>query len=411
MDKIRRNQNSVKNWLALIIIIAGFCLAYPSTAEAAVVVSGSVSVGTAEFVSQITVPHTTPSGTNRLMLVGISYNNDGLETVTSVTYNGVDMGPAVGTVIDSDDAYAAIYKLVAPTEGTYDVVVTLNQALLDDRDIIVGVMTFTGVDQSTPLGSFFSNNGNDAGPATVTVTDSAAGEIVFSVFAGEDDVRNIAVDNETQRWNEDPGPVLHPSVLGQSELGGGSTEVATGSSVEMKWTLGAMDHWALGAVSIKPAPDGTLTLANHTYGQISDRFRASSPITDVLYRFRLTRTGTATVDNVRVNFTTAGGVANGDVSNGELWEDVDNDGVVDEPGDTQIQGSVTPSSGVLTFTNNFSPGTGGTNYLVRATVSNLTGGDATTFSVGTADICYSYARFHHFHCQLPFYRNQYGYPL
>jgi hypothetical protein len=41
---------------------------------------------------------------------------------------------------------------------------------------------------------------------------------------------------------------------------------------------------------------------------------------------------------------------------------------------------------VLTFTTNFTPGTSGTTYFVRATVSALTDGDTTTFSVGIADI-------------------------
>jgi hypothetical protein len=129
-----------------------------------------------------------------------------------------------------------------------------------------------------------------------------------------------------------------------------------------------------------------LTLANHGSGQAADKFTTPSSVTDILYRFKLTRIQTVTVDNLRVNFTTTGGIANGDVTACELWEDVDNDGAVDDPGDTLIQGSVTPSDGVITFTNNFSPSTSGTNYLVRATVSNLASDDTTTFSVGTDDI-------------------------
>jgi hypothetical protein len=81
-------------------------------------------------------------------------------------------------------------------------------------------------------------------------------------------------------------------------------------------------------------------------------------------------------------------VANGDVSGGELWEDTNGNGTWDDTGggDTLIEGSVTPSGGVLTFTTNFTPGTSGTTYFVRATVSALTDGDTTTLSVATADI-------------------------
>jgi hypothetical protein len=232
-------------------------------------VSGSVSVGTDDSVNSVTVSHTTPVGANRLMLVGISWNCDGNERVSSVFYGSQDMGTAYGTAYEDDDACIAIYKLVAPTEGTDNVVVTLDGTLLADHDIIVGVMTFTGVDQTTPLGTFYSEIGNNSGPATVTVADSAADDLVFSVFGCEDDCRAIAVDDETERWNEDPGPTAHPSALSQSELGGGSTELATGSNTQMSWTLTATDHWALGGVAIKPVsgggdPAATFDLAEDT---------------------------------------------------------------------------------------------------------------------------------------------------
>ena len=129
----------------------------------------------------------------------------------------------------------------------------------------------------------------------------------------------------------------------------------------------------------------TLTLADHDVSQIGDQFTTTSSVTAALFRFHLTRTGTVTVDNLGVSFTTVGGIANGDVSVGELWVDNNNDGAIDG-GDTLIQGSLTPTGGVFTFTTDFSPALVGTNYLVRATVDNLAAGDTTTFSLGTADV-------------------------
>ena len=131
---------------------------------------------------------------------------------------------------------------------------------------------------------------------------------------------------------------------------------------------------------------GTLTLADHDTGQIGDQFIAATPVTSELFGFKLARVGTVTVDNIRVNFTTSGGVVNGDVTNGELWRDIDNDGVIGGP-DTSVQLGVTPSGGVLAFnTLAEDPGVTGTNYLVRATVSNLVAPDTTTFSLVAADI-------------------------
>ena len=133
------------------------------------------------------------------------------------------------------------------------------------------------------------------------------------------------------------------------------------------------------------AASSTFTLADHGAGQVTDKFATATPVTDALFGFNLSRSGGATVDTLRVNFTTSVGVVDGDVSNGELYRDENGDGAVDG-GDTPIQGGVTPSGGTLTFTTNFSPDVAGTNYLVQATVANLVGGDTTTFSLAPEDI-------------------------
>ena len=156
----------------------------------------------------------------------------------------------VGTVTHSDDAYVAIYKLVAPaTGGEYNVVVTLSATLPQYCDIIVGVMTFTGVHQTTPLGSFFSASAESVGPAQVSVTDSATGELVYGVFAAEEQAHPVFSGNDV-RWLLDPS---YGNYHGQCEIGGGSTQAGAASSVVMTWTLGGTEHWAVGAVSIKPA--------------------------------------------------------------------------------------------------------------------------------------------------------------
>ena len=245
MDTIRRNQNSVKTYLALIIIIAGFCLASPGTAEAAVEVDAVSSNSTAGI--SITIPHTT-SGTNRLMLVGVSFNNNGLETVTGVTYNSVAL-TFVGTIRNVDDARVEIWRLIAPDTGTHDVVVTFSADLLQEG--FAGVVTFTGVHQTTPLGTFASAAA-DGITATVNVS-SATGELVFDVLAAEYSTSATVGAGQTQRWN----------IILTGSIGAGSTEPGA-ATVTMSWTLTAAgDHWAIGGVPIKPA--AALALSNWSY--------------------------------------------------------------------------------------------------------------------------------------------------
>jgi hypothetical protein len=410
----------------------------------------------------ITVSHTT-SGADRLMLVGISGENTSI-AVSGVTYGGVSLS-LVGTGLRSNWMGVWIYQLVAPATGTANVVVSFSTA--PAWGCIVSVVTFTAVDQTTPLGIFATDN-NAGTPATVNVS-SATGELVFDTLAVNGSGANPAVGGgQTQRWN----------LLNGGVWGAGSTEPGA-ASVTMSWTL-VSNEWVIGAVPIKPVVlppcppvataatniqaisfsanwnastgatgysldvatdsgftsfvsgyqdldvgaaltysvanwpispattyyyrvrayngNGTsgnsntislttldgLMLGNHTLWQVTNKFTTTSPVTDVLFRFNLSRGGTVTVDNLRVNFT-IGGVLNADVTGGALYRDNNNDGAIDA-GDTLIQGSVTPVAGVLTFTTDFTPDTSGTNYLVRATVANLAVGDTTTFSVGTADI-------------------------
>jgi hypothetical protein len=72
------------------------------------------------------------------------------------------------------------------------------------------------------------------------------------------------------------------------------------------------------------------------------------------------------------------------VTNGELYVDANYNGLVDDG--AAIQSGVAGAGGKLIFTTSFSPGTGFTAFIVRATVANLNGGDTTTFSLTDADI-------------------------
>jgi hypothetical protein len=193
--------------------------------------------------SSITISHTT-SGTNRLMLVGISINNDGSETVSSVTWKGTENLSLFDTVSNADDARVEIWQLVNPSTGTGDVVITFSASL--QQGAVAGVTTFTGVNQSTPLGTFASATGDNSSPATVDVT-SATGELVYGVVCVEYEPA-ITDPSQTELWNR--------SITGTtgSTNGAASTEAGTGPTVTTSWTISdtTYEHWAVGGVSINP---------------------------------------------------------------------------------------------------------------------------------------------------------------
>src|SRR3990172_7868952 len=207
--------------------------------------------------SSLTISHTT-SGSNRLLLVGVSFNNDNFETVSSVTWNSTENLSLVGQIANVDDARVEIWGLAAPSTGTANVVVTFSTALT--QSAAAGVITFTGVDQSTPLGTFANAIGDDSTLATVNVS-SAAGELVFGVVDAE--YMAVTTDaSQDEHWNIDRG-----GTSSGSTHGAGSTEAGAAPTVTTSWTLpSGSNHWAVGGVSIKPASGSSsfyITVAVH----------------------------------------------------------------------------------------------------------------------------------------------------
>ena len=125
--------------------------------------------------------------------------------------------------------------MVAPLTGTNNIVATF----ADGTDAIGGATSWTGVNQTTPLGTAVFASGEGT-PATVTVA-SAIGEVVVDALATIDTETRTVEAGQTERWN-----------LGESDLGGGGSSEPGGASVTMSWTVES-EFWAIGAVPLKPA--------------------------------------------------------------------------------------------------------------------------------------------------------------
>jgi len=210
----------------------------------------ATSTGTTpSFASSDTVSHAT-SGTDRLMLVGISFGQDKGDSVDSVTYNGQSLS-FVGAQDNSVTlgSRMEIWALVAPDIGTHDVVVNFSGT--NHIGATIGVMTFSGVDQTTALGSFASSEGDSSAPST-NVT-SATDELVFGVLALDHnaDIDLVPGAGQTEHWD-----------LWRDKATGGGTTEAGAASVATSWSLPLQRKWAVGGVSIKPVDDLVVDTTN-----------------------------------------------------------------------------------------------------------------------------------------------------
>ena len=180
MKEIARRYLRVLAIRTVALLISGFILAALSTgsqAQSSFVGVDAVSSGTTAG-SSLSIPHTT-SGTDRLMLVGVSINNRKYETVSSITYNGISL-TYVDSETQSDDARVEIWKLVDPPVGTYDVELIFSADLR--RYAVAGVTTFNGVDPTDPLGTFAGNNAT-TNSANLTVTAVSSSVLALSSTA------------------------------------------------------------------------------------------------------------------------------------------------------------------------------------------------------------------------------------
>jgi uncharacterized repeat protein (TIGR01451 family) len=211
--------------------------------------SATEANGSGAALSGVSVNHTTGTGSNRLMLVGLNFEDDNTQafTISSVRWVVGASTQNLSLVTSASAAVEArsqIWSLAAPVSGSGQVQVLVNSGTADGDCIIAGVMTFSGVDQTTPLGTAANAIGAST-TATVNVA-SAAGQLVFDT-ASADDARGFTVGAaQTSRWNFSAGGPA------DGITGAASTE-AGAPSVTMSWTLGSSDDWAICAVPIRPA--------------------------------------------------------------------------------------------------------------------------------------------------------------
>lgn len=236
-----------------------------STAQTAAISAGSATVtfdsassattGNAGS-SSLTFSHTTGSGSNRLLLVGVSIGNTSLvaPTISSITYNGVNLTFVQGISGGSGTARprTEVWRLVNPPAGAHNVVITTSGGTA--RGLTAGAVTFSGVDATTPLGTPVTNSANSATSASLNV-GTAVGEMVFDSItignygSGAAPAVTFGAD-QTNRWSQASAYATSGTMYIR---GSGSTHVATGASKNMTRSWSTNQSWSGIAVAIKPA--------------------------------------------------------------------------------------------------------------------------------------------------------------
>ena len=198
----------------------------------------------------------TSSGADRLLVVGISPNAG--QTVSSVDYGGIAL-----TQIRSDDAgglaHSSLWYLVNPPTGSNSVDVTLSAA----DDVVIGAMSFLGVDQTNPIDVHNGNTGNSPNP-TVALTTTVDDDMIVDVVGTLIGPLNAAF-GQTERWD----------LTQVTTDGAGSTRtVGLADIYTNTWanTAGPRD-WAISAAALKPTPCNGLEVNEWTLSKITNNLQ------------------------------------------------------------------------------------------------------------------------------------------
>ena len=226
-----------------IIVVCFFLTCSPAHAAVAVVASSTAGCeGTVNCTAgdtTLTFPADVNGASNFLLVAIATQGFAGTPLISSVMYNGVAL--TFGTTsLKSFDTRVGMWYMATSSVGTKNVVITAAGA----EAMIMSVATaFSGVNASTPIRGFASNDSPGSGTASVSISSATNDLVVDMVCDG------TSVDSSSQ--------TAYAGMTGNSGHScynvGASTQ-AGAASVTMTWAVGSGsgDTWSQVAASLEP---------------------------------------------------------------------------------------------------------------------------------------------------------------
>lgn len=197
--------------------------------------------------STVNIGPVTPSGDERLLIATCAPADAGGApgvSLDEVEHSDRTVSSNGGSIFDSTQ-FGSYYRvhmqyILQPDADSDDVTFTMNEA--PDHGGL-GASFFTGVHQTTPLGSVVTKGPSTDDNPTVTVTDGATGDMVVDCIGGNGATMTVAGG----------GTLIYKFENISSYMGIGHAYEAGAASVERSWTWTDADYY-FGAVNIFAAP-------------------------------------------------------------------------------------------------------------------------------------------------------------
>jgi uncharacterized repeat protein (TIGR01451 family) len=241
-----------QHWSKLLGIFAllAICMAVPSA-------HGQVAVDSANNVAGLLAPgtttgtytHTVGTGTNRLLVVVYLMNitNAPGSNIGNITFNGASLTQLGAANNSANTRRAEIWYLLNPPSGTFNgTLVQNNTSATLNVGAVAGIISFTGVDQTVPLGTFTSAGGTAGTYSQMYVNSVVNGMVLDGLATGGDQTITVPGPQVTE-WNVNSGGTAAQGFLQ------GSGSARTGApSVPLSETFSGTSDWEEVGVSINP---------------------------------------------------------------------------------------------------------------------------------------------------------------
>jgi uncharacterized repeat protein (TIGR01451 family) len=233
--------------------------------------------------------HTTTTGANRYLVVGVNIDLNGRASTSTVRYGTEVGGPNVamtslGSAINGTNVQTDLFGLVAPASGVHQITVTINNPNARAQTVVAGSQSFSGVDQAGPTGTVVTGTNNTALPS-VTTTNTAYDYVVDSIA-----------------WNTNAAltPGLHQDGRYGIVTTAGNNFSGAGSGLRgyvnaaMQWApvTGGAQQWSMAAVPLHMVSVGLSKTAS------SDVIKLGDTIT---YTLKATNYGSANATTVTIS--------------------------------------------------------------------------------------------------------------
>ena len=254
MQFTRRKHNG-SNICALLFALVLFLLA-PASSSSQVAVDQTQSSNaelTGTGIKTLTFSHrTTTTGSNLLLVVGVSLNitNQTAAAVTGIKYNGVAL-TLIGSHNDGGNTRRVeMWYLLNPPTGNLSTVVSVNIPSTKTVGVSAGATTFTGVDQTVPLGTFVSADGA-AGTASQLDVPSVVNGMILDTLAIGGNRTATPAGPQVSQWNQTSSNLIGASNDPPDVTGVGSSRTGA-PSVPLSEAFSNTSNWSMGAISINP---------------------------------------------------------------------------------------------------------------------------------------------------------------